>query len=158
MNEEKIRFDSKNNRAHLWYRHSVTVNQSKCRPKSFSSGTVYCSNKNPCICNLLVRWSHCSINKEGPSWLWLYGSWFYNYLYNQCLSPLTLWVQIPLRWGVLDTTLCDTVCQWLATCRWFSPCPPVFSTNKTDRHDITEILLQVTLNTINLSLNIQGIS
>ena len=21
--------------------------------------------------------------------------------------------------GVLDTTLCDQVCQWLATCRWF---------------------------------------
>jgi hypothetical protein len=25
---------------------------------------------------------------EGPSWL--HGSWIYNYLYNQCLSPLTL--------------------------------------------------------------------
>jgi hypothetical protein len=23
--------------------------------------------------------------------------------------------------GVLDTTLCDNVCQWLATGRWFSP-------------------------------------
>ena len=30
-----------------------------------------------------------------------------------------------------------------------SPCPPVSSTNKTDRHDITEILLKVALNTIN---------
>jgi hypothetical protein len=28
------------------------------------------------------------------------------------------------------------VCQWLATGRWFSPGPPVCSTNKTDRHDI----------------------
>jgi hypothetical protein len=27
--------------------------------------------------------------------------------------------------------------------RWFSPGPPVSSTNKTDRHDITEILLKV---------------
>jgi hypothetical protein len=27
-------------------------------------------------------------------WLWLYGSWIYNYLCNQCPSPL-LWVQIP---------------------------------------------------------------
>jgi hypothetical protein len=34
------------------------------------------------------------------------------------------------------------------TGRWFSPGPPVFSTNKTDRHDITEILLKVALNTI----------
>ena len=34
--------------------------------------------------------------------------------------------------------LCDKVCQWRATS----------STNKTDRHDITEILLKVALNTI----------
>jgi hypothetical protein len=54
-----------------------------------------------------------------------------------------------LRRGVLDTTLCDQVCQWLAAGRWFSPDIPVSSTNKTDRHDITEILLKVALNTIN---------
>jgi hypothetical protein len=30
------------------------------------------------------------------SWSWLYGSWIYNYLCNQCLSPRTLWVRIPL--------------------------------------------------------------
>ena len=36
-------------------------------------------------------------------------------------------------------------CQWLATGRWFSPCPPVASSNKTDRHDIIEILLKVAL-------------
>ena len=40
------------------------------------------------------------------------------------------------------------VCQWLATGWWFSLGPPVSSTNKTDRHDITEILLKVALNTI----------
>ena len=27
--------------------------------------------------------------KLGLSWLWSYGSWIYNYLCNQCLSPLT---------------------------------------------------------------------
>jgi hypothetical protein len=32
--------------------------------------------------------------------------------------------------------------------RWFSPGPPVSSTNKNDRNDITEILLKVALNTI----------
>jgi hypothetical protein len=37
-----------------------------------------------------------------------------------------------LRRGVLDTTLCDTVCEWLATCRWFSPGTPIYSTNKTN--------------------------
>jgi hypothetical protein len=56
-----------------------------------------------------------------------------------------------LQWArsVLDTTLCDKVCQWLAAGRWFSP---VFSTNKTYRHDITKILLKVVLNTINLTI------
>ena len=41
---------------------------------------------------------------EEPAWSWSYGSWIYNYLCNQCLSPLTLWVRILLRQGVLDTT------------------------------------------------------
>ena len=35
------------------------------------------------------------------------------------------------------------------TGRWFSPGTPVSSANKTDRHDMTQILLQVELNTIN---------
>jgi len=47
------------------------------------------------------------------------------------------------------STLCDKVCQWLATGQWFSPDPLVSSTDKTDRHGITEILLKVALNTIN---------
>jgi hypothetical protein len=34
------------------------------------------------------------------------------------------------------------------TGQWFSSGTPVSSTNKTDRHDITEILLKVALNTI----------
>ena len=35
--------------------------------------------------------------------------------------------------------------------RWFSPGTTVSSTNKTDRHDITEILLKVVLNTKTLT-------
>jgi len=64
----------------------------------------------------------------------------------KCLSPLMLWVRIPLRRCVLDTTLCDKDYQWLAKGRWYSPGTSVSSTNKTDRHDITEILLKVALN------------
>ena len=41
------------------------------------------------------------------------------------------------------------VCQWLATGLGFSPVTSVSSTNKTDLHDIAEILLKVMLNTIN---------
>jgi hypothetical protein len=44
-------------------------------------------------------------------------------------------------WDVLDTILCDKVCQWLAAGRWFSQGSPVSPINKTDRHDISEILL-----------------
>jgi hypothetical protein len=52
--------------------------------------------------------------------------------------------------GVLDTTLCDKVYQRLVTGRWFSLSTPVSSTNNTDHHDITEILLKVALNTVDL--------
>jgi hypothetical protein len=55
--------------------------------------------------------------------------------------------------GVLDTTLCDKVCQWLPAGRWLSQGTPVSATNNTDPHDIAEILLKVALNTINLSPN-----
>jgi hypothetical protein len=64
-----------------------------------------------------------------------------------------LWVQFSFRRGVLDTTLCDTVCQWLSAGRWFSLGTPVSSTNKTDRHNITQIVLKVALNTIKQPTN-----
>ena len=41
-----------------------------------------------------------------------------------------------------DKTLCDKVCQLLASGRWFSPDTLVYVTNK------TELLLKVALNTI----------
>ena len=85
----------------------------------------------------------------GPSLPWSYGSWIYNCLCNQCLLPLMLWGWISIR--VRCTTLYDKACQWLATCQWFSPGTPVSSSNKTDRHDITEILFKVTLKTIPLT-------
>jgi hypothetical protein len=91
----------------------------------------------------LVRWPKKHRKIRGPSCSWSYGSWIYNYLYNQCLSPLMLWVRILLRRGVLDTTICDKVCQWLVAGRWLSLVTLVSSNNKTDRYSITEILLKV---------------
>jgi hypothetical protein len=41
--------------------------------------------------------------------------------------------------GVLDTTLCDKVCQWLIAGLWFSLGTQVSFTNKTDHQVITEI-------------------
>jgi hypothetical protein len=48
-------------------------------------------------------------------------------------------------------TTCSS--QLLATGRWFSTGTPLSSINKTDRHDIAEILLKVALNTIALTPN-----
>jgi hypothetical protein len=92
-----------------------------------------------------MKYLHVSL---GSSWSWSHGSWIYNYLCNQYLSPLKLQVRISLGMGVLDTT-CDTICQLLAT-GWCSSSTLVSYTNKSDRHDITEILLKVALNTITL--------
>ena len=107
--------------------------------------------------NLITNTDMELINIDSPNDIlrhsWSYGSWIYNYFCNQHLSPLTLWVRISLRRGVYNTTLCDKVCQWLAAGLWFSLGTPVSSTNKTDRHAITEILLKVALNTITLTLN-----
>ena len=44
------------------------------------------------------------------------------------------------------------VSDLIATGQWFSPGTPVSSTNKTDCHNITVILLKVALNTINQTI------
>jgi len=61
----------------------------------------------------------------------------YVYYHKRCEFESRSWR------SVLDATLCDKVCQLLATGQWFSPATPVASTNKTVCHDITEILLKV---------------
>jgi hypothetical protein len=86
-----------------------------------------------CVC-----WSYPSFKMDNKAYDWLkignlwqsFGSepldgmkQNHNHLSNQYISPLTLWVWIPLRQGALNTT--------------------VSSTNKTDCHDITEILLNI---------------
>ena len=56
----------------------------------------------------------------------------------------TLRVRIPLRPGVLDTTLCAKVCHDLGS--------SVGLSGYSDHHNITEILLKVALNPITLTL------
>ena len=85
---------------------------------------------------------------RGLLWSWSYGGLIHNYLCTQCLlSPLTLWVWILLMVRRTRLTLC--VFHWLMAGQWFSAGPPVSSANKTDGHNITEILLKVALNTKN---------
>ena len=68
--------------------------------------------------------------------------------------PFTTYVvsSHPVHGEVYSATLCDKVCQCLAVGRLFSPGTPVSSINKIDRHDITEILLKVALNSITLTV------
>ena len=55
----------------------------------------------------------------------------------------------PVQTRITRYNWCDKVYHWLSAGRWFSLDTPVSSTNKTGRHNITEILLKVTSNTIN---------
>ena len=101
------------------------------------------------ISSYFRRWT-CMLILSRALWSWWYGSWIYNNLSNQCLSPLKLWFRTPfiarcIRYNIMLYSLWVTGDRG----RWFSPCTPVSYTNKTDRHDITEILLKVALNTIN---------
>ncbi len=56
-----------------------------------------------------------------------------NYMWHYYLSVSSNQHKITTWRGVVDTTLCDKVCQWLAIGLWFSPGTLVSSTNKTDR-------------------------
>jgi hypothetical protein len=53
-----------------------------------------------------------------------------------------------INWRLTPTLAGCQLYRVIATDRWFSPGPPVSSTNKTDHHDITKISLKVALNTI----------
>ena len=84
-------------------------------------------------------------NQEEPSWSWSYVSWIYNYLCNQCLNPAHGEVYLIQHYVIkLVSDL------WLVG--GFNPGTLVSPPNRIDRHDITEILLKVALNTITQTL------
>ena len=78
---------------------------------------------------------------RGSSWSWLHGSSIWNYLCNQCLSPLTWCVPYSLKarhdkYNIMWCSLSGL---------WFSSDTPISSIHKTDRHDIAGIVLKVAL-------------
>ena len=75
------------------------------------------------LCKLILFWITPTIMEWKRGGLW-------------CLALLSTIFQLYIV----------AVSHWIATGRWFSPDIPVSSTNKTDHHDITEILLKVALN------------
>ena len=101
---------------------------------------------------VLLYWNVMNLYLRGLSWLWSYGWGFTITAAISAYHHLSFEFE-PRSWrGVLDTILCDNVCQWLAAGQWFSPSTHVSSTNKSDRLNITEILLKVELNTITQTL------
>ena len=76
---------------------------------------------------------------------YLFRDRIYNYLYNQFLSPLKLWVRISFM-----TRCARFNVMWFVSDWW-----QVASIDKSDCHDITEMLLKVALNTINLNPRIE---
>jgi hypothetical protein len=48
---------------------------------------------------------------------------------NHAAAPLPPFTYMPLRRGVLGTTLCEKICRWLAEGSWFSSSIPVSSSN-----------------------------
>ena len=93
---------------------------------------AFCRNNKNLWPRIKVHSQYCALSTCMHFLVFLFctgWSWSWSYLCNQCLSPLTLWVRIPFRQGVLDTTLCDKVCQWPTIGRLFSPGTPVSSTN-----------------------------
>ena len=67
---------------------------------------------------------------------------------NNSYKPITGFVNYKKRCSRLAAAS-DKVYQLVSHGRWFSASTHVSSTNKTDRHDIAELLLKVVLNTIN---------
>jgi hypothetical protein len=58
---------------------------------------------------------------------WSYGSWIYNYLCNQCLSPLMLWDRIPIRVRYTTFMICGIKMVWFGLVLWsLTPLSTIF--------------------------------
>ena len=104
-----------------------------------------------CFRNKLQMFEYFFLSLKGPS-----GSMSQVVgLSSNSYKPITNTVWVRLRLCKLQkgctrlATASDKVYQLLAHGWWFSPGTPAFSTSKTGRHDIAEILLKVTLSTKN---------
>jgi len=94
-----------------------------------------------------LKLPHISLVFQGNTGLFsriLFSAWYCWVRVKQLL--LSIWLKLDDL--ELLPYLCEKGCQWLAAGRLFSPDSSVSPNNKTDRYDITEILLKVTLNTI----------
>jgi hypothetical protein len=95
-----------------------------------------------CLKDLLAL---CNISSQRYSWTYL------NYQQNQCLSPLTFW--IGTTYVVSSNPAKDKVYSIQQVIKF-----PGFLHQSTDRHDITQILLKVALNTLIIIVILANVS
>jgi hypothetical protein len=86
----------------------------------------------PTACNWNIRRGYSNGVEHLFQQYFSFGNWIYKYLLYLYILPLSLWIRIPL---VTMSTRYNIIS----------------STNKTDRHDITEILLKEVFNTITVT-------
>jgi len=74
-------------------------------------------------CYVCLNFLSPSLYIQNVKWSWSYGSWIYNYLYNQCLSPLKLRVRTPfMTRGTRYNIICLSVtCDRPVVFSWFLP-------------------------------------
>jgi hypothetical protein len=77
------------------------------------------------------------LNQQELSWSRLYGRWNLQLPIQSVPIATKVWRCIQYK------IMLPVACWWLAAGRWFSLDTPVSSTNKTDRYNITEILMNV---------------
>ena len=87
--------------------------------------------------------------QQGHSWSRSYDIWIFNYLVQSVAIITKVVSSNPVHDEVY--LIQHYVIKFVSDLRQVGlfHCTPVFSTNKTDCHEITEILLKVLLNTIN---------
>ena len=89
----------------------------------------------------------CSI--FGSSWSWSYGNWIYNYLVYAIGTYHHLFCEVQsCLWRGVQHHVIKFVSDVWQVVGFLLPDTPVFFTNETYNHDITEILLKVALNNI----------
>jgi hypothetical protein len=110
-----------------------------CRQHSFAYAAEWEMPWPPCV--RLNGWAALFGMQFFASLAWKKYYLHLHHLYRQGLQSLGKIQSLRIR-GT-EPKQSDNFCQWLAAGQWFSPDPPFSSTNKSDRHDITEILLKV---------------
>ena len=96
------------------------------------------------ICLLYIKYRHQHIKVKLDQPTFFFNKFVFKNPFYSNENIYSMKVRLPLQ---------NKVCQLFATGQWFSPTTLLSSTDKTDRYDITEILLKVALNSISISQN-----